>query len=402
MVNEKEGQREKWTESEFSVDHPKRKEENVRDPTVFTGGLTTTLTGLHCDLQILDDVVVLENAYTEEGRSKVELQYSLLASILAADGQQVAVGTRYHPHDMYGKLISLKVRRYDFNGNFVKDEDLYEVFERTVENIGDGSGQFLWPRQQSKDGQSFGFNREILEEKRALYFDKIQFRAQYYNDPNSDDSFAIPKECFQYYDKGFLTFEYDTWRFKGRRLNIFACMDFAYTTKDRSDYTAIVVVGIDSERNFYVLDIDRFKTEQIDEMFDHLVRLQQKWLFNKIKAEVSGAQSVVVNTLKNEYIRPSGLALSVEEFTPPRHLGAKEERIAAVLRPRYINRQIWHYLGGNCQTLEDELVLTNPSHDDVKDALASCVDSCVAPARTLNKPMYTMDTMKFSRFGGVN
>ena len=38
------------------LDHPLRKKENVRDPSIFTGGLTTSLTGLHCDIAVLDDV----------------------------------------------------------------------------------------------------------------------------------------------------------------------------------------------------------------------------------------------------------------------------------------------------------------------------------------------------------
>ena len=58
MVKEDEGKRKRWTTSEISVDHPKRAEENVRDPTIFTAGLTTGIVGLHCDIAILDDVVV--------------------------------------------------------------------------------------------------------------------------------------------------------------------------------------------------------------------------------------------------------------------------------------------------------------------------------------------------------
>lgn len=81
MVNVDENKREKWTESEISIDHPDRKKWNVRDPTVFTAGLTTTITGMHCDMAVLDDVVVKENAYTEDGRLKVREQYSLLSSI---------------------------------------------------------------------------------------------------------------------------------------------------------------------------------------------------------------------------------------------------------------------------------------------------------------------------------
>jgi hypothetical protein len=86
MLHRDEGKREKWTSTEFSVDHPLRKAEAVRDPTVFTGGLTTTITGLHCDIAVLDDVVIRENAYTEDGRDKVKGQYSLLSSIEAGDG----------------------------------------------------------------------------------------------------------------------------------------------------------------------------------------------------------------------------------------------------------------------------------------------------------------------------
>ena len=90
LINIEEGKREKWTQSEVSVDHPRRTEEGIRDPTVFTGGLTTSLTGMHCDIAILDDVVVQENAYTEEGREKVKSQYSLLASIEGAGARECA------------------------------------------------------------------------------------------------------------------------------------------------------------------------------------------------------------------------------------------------------------------------------------------------------------------------
>jgi hypothetical protein len=99
-VNADEGKRARWTNSEIALDHPLRKKENVRDPSVFTGGLTTSLTGMHCDIAVLDDVVVYENAYTGEGRNKVKSQYSLFSSIEGADAKEWVVGTRYHPADL--------------------------------------------------------------------------------------------------------------------------------------------------------------------------------------------------------------------------------------------------------------------------------------------------------------
>ncbi len=401
MVLPDEGKREKWTETEISVDHPKRKAEFIRDPTVFTAGLTTAIVGMHCDIAIMDDVVTSQNGLTEEGREKTESQYSLLASIESSDACEWIVGTRYHPKDLYGTLLEKKVSVFNEEGELVAEDDLYEVFEKQVESIGDGTGEFLWPRQQRKDGKWFGFNKAILATKKAQYLDQVQFRAQYYNDPNSAEGNSIPRDCFQYYDRSFLTRSGSYWHFKGKRLNVFAAMDFAYTIRAKSDYSAIVVVGVDEAHNYYVLDIDRFKTNIISEYFDHLLRLHQKWDFRKIRAEVTAAQSVIVEDLKVNYIRRHGLALSIDEFKPNRYLGAKEERLAAILQPRYANRQIWHYLGGNCQTLEEELMQAHPSHDDVKDALATAVDACIAPAAQNYSPMMSQtNAYTHSRFGG--
>ena len=201
MVNEEEGKRAKWTNSEIEVDHPLRAEEGVRDPTVFTGGLTTSLTGLHCDIAVLDDVVVFENAYTKEGRDKVESQYSLLSSIEGADAEEWVVGTRYHPKDLYGMCMAMREETFDDDGEISGSTPVYEVFERAVEDRGDGTGEFLWPRQSRGDGRYFGFDRQILAKKRAKYLDRTQFRAQYYNDPNDPESQRINTELFQYYDR---------------------------------------------------------------------------------------------------------------------------------------------------------------------------------------------------------
>ena len=403
MTHPEEGKREKWTNSEISVDHPLRKAEAIRDPTVFTGGLTTGLTGLHCDIAVLDDVVVKENAYTEEGREKVRQQYSLLASIEGADAREWVVGTRYFPADLYNDMLSMSVEEYDANGDQTSEFKLYEVFERQVEDIGDGSGQYLWPRQQRSDGKWYGFDQRILAQKRAKYLDKTQFRAQYYNDPNDAESAPIQRDLFQYYNKGLIQRQNGGVYYNSRRLNVFAAVDFAYSLSKKADFTAIVVVGVDSFNNYYVLDIDRFKTDKIKDYFDKILSLHNTWYFRKIRAEVTAAQSIIVKELKDNYIRQWGLALSIDEHRPTRHIGTKEERMFASLNPRYENRQVWHYKGGNCEILEEELVLQNPAHDDVKDCLASCFEICVPPSGGMfvakSRPW---ETTQRSRFGGIS
>lgn len=398
-VHADEGKRSRWTTSEIALDHPLRKKENVRDPSIFTGGLTTSLTGMHCDIAVLDDVVVYENAYTGEGRQKVKSQYSLLSSIEGANAKEWVVGTRYHPIDLYNDLMQMTEDQYDAEGNKVGEDNIYEVFERAVENMGDGTGEFLWSRQQRRDGKFFGFDRQILAKKRGQYLDKSQFRAQYYNDPSDPDNIPVGTDKFQYYDRKHLKQDSGFWFYKDKKLNVFASVDFAFSLSKKADYTAIVVVGIDADNNIYVLDIDRFKTDRISDYFDHIFHLVSKWSFRKIRAEVSVAQQAIVRQIK-ELIKQHGLSLSVDEFRPNKHQGNKEERISAILEPRYDNLQIWHYRGGNIQTLEEELMSRNPPHDDIKDALASAVDMAVKPARQTNRTKSPNIVWAGNRFRG--
>ncbi len=402
MVNEEEAKREKWTEREISLDHPKRKEESIRDPSIFTAGLTTNIVGMHCDIAVLDDVVVAANAYQESTREKVKEQYGYLSSIEAADAREWVVGTRYHPLDLYSDLIAMNVERYDEYGNKLSEEPLFEVKQHEVESVGDGTGEFLWPRQQRSDGRWFGFDAAILADKRSKYANRIHFRAQYYNDPQDIESSPIQRSLFQYYDPNFLARANGRWQFRGTPLNVVAAVDFAYSLEAKADYTSIVVVGVDGNHNYYVLEIDRFKTKKISEYYQHILKLYDKWGFRKLRAEVTAAQIVIVNDLRDNYIRPNGLTLAIEEYRPSRWQGSKEERIMAALEPKYANRQIWHYQSGNCQTLEEELIFANPAHDDVKDALASAIDFAVPPMNMFTQNRTYANTIKFnSRWGGV-
>jgi hypothetical protein len=400
-VNPEEGKRAKWTESEIELDHPSRKENLIRDPTIICGGLTTSLTGFHCDIAVLDDVVVMENAYTAEGRNKVKTQYSLLSSIEGTDSEEWVVGTRYHPKDLYQEMIEMSEDVYDDEtGEVIDARPIYEVFERKVEDSGDGTGTFLWPRVQRSDGKWFGFNRSILAKKRAQYLDRLQFRAQYYNDPTDPDNRPIDYDKFQYYDSNLLTLTDGSWYYQGRKLNLVAAIDFAVSVSKRSDFTAIVVIGVDYYSNIYVLDIARFKTELISGYYKELLRLIQKWGFRRMRMEATAAQSAIVKELREMYLKPNNIYLKIEEYKPTKHQGSKEERMAAILEPRYDNMMMWHGRGGNFEVLENELI-SSQGHDDVKDALAQAVEIAVAPSYLgQNTRSQEKNVVYHPRFGG--
>src|SRR5690606_15264331 len=94
--------------------------------------------------------------------------------------------------------------------------------------------------------------------------------------------------------------------YNGRKLNVFAAVDFAFTVDRKADYTAIVVVGVDAHNNYYILDIARFRTDRVKEYFENILMLHKKWNFRKIRAEATAAQSIIIKDLKENYIRPYG------------------------------------------------------------------------------------------------
>lgn len=397
MINPDEGKREKWAAMEIAVDHPKRKEEGVRDPTVKAAGLTTNITGFHAGYIFLDDIVVPNNAYTEEGRNKVAALYSQLSSIKTTGGKTIAVGTRYHPRDIYNTLMERMLEIYE-DGELVDKVPLYAVFQKVVET----DGEYLWPRSVRSDGRYFGFDDNELAKKRAEYLDVTQYYAQYYNNPNDPTAARVNSRLFQYYDRKFLEQIDGYWTYKGIRLNVVAAIDFAFSLSKKADFTSIVVIGVDADNQYYILDIDRFKTSSIKVYYEHILTLHNKWSFRKLRAEITAAQEVIVNTLKHDYIVPNGLVLSVDDYRPTRHEGSKEERMYGTLTPRYENLQMWHYKGGNCQILEEELQLEHPPHDDVMDALTAAVDVVVPPSRAgWGSSRRKSNIVYHTKFGGI-
>lgn len=397
-VNPQEGLREKWSVKKMSIDHPKRRDEGIRDATIATAGLTTNTTGWHADIILADDLVVPENAYTPEGRESVSKKASQFTSIRNAGGFTLACGTRYHPNDIYATWKEQSYAVYNDEGEQIDILPVWEIKEYVVEQ----DGIFIWPRViRAKDKKAFGFDNNTLSRIKAEYSDRTQFYAQYYNDPNDPSSDRISRDKFQYYNPRLLRLEGSRWFYSGKRLNVFAAVDFAFSLNRDADFTAIVVIGIDEDSNIYVLDIDRFKTKKIIDYFEAIAKLHSKWRFSKLNAEVTVAQVVIVEAIK-DYIKQRGMRLTVNDHRPGRQEGSKEQRIAAILEPRYDDDKMWHFEGGWTSVLEEELVQARPAHDDIKDALASAVSISIKPQRSSKSAIkdFLVGVQPKSRFGG--
>jgi phage terminase large subunit-like protein len=404
MLHKEEGKRDKWTAWSFNVDHPKRKEMGIRDLTIIVKTVKANATGLHCDSLVFDDVVVPGNAYTEIGRKEVKAAVSQFASIKNPGGITKAVGTIYHPDDVYRDFQAATYKEYDEETReFGDDLNLWEVNKSVVESFGDMTGEYLWPRTINPyDNKPYGFNPQTLAQIQAQYFsvgENAQFYAQYYNDPNDPSSEKVSRESIQYYKPEHVVFNDGHYYYKDRRLALTAAMDVAWTVNKGSDYTAICVIGTDFENNTYVLGLERFKTQDFNVYYDHVVGLHHQWGFRKLFIETNAGGTLVANEVKR-LLRQNGANLVVEGKAAVGQEGKKEEKHNALLIPRVKNGTVYFSKGGLTSVAIEEIVLERPPHDDLKDVLTLAISKATAPAR----PTYsTIDKkpVKFnSRFGG--
>jgi len=406
MIRKEEAKRDKWSAWAINVDHPVRKERGIRDHTIIVKTVKSNAIGLHCSDLVLDDVVVPRYAYSDVGRREVQASVSQFASIKNPGATTKAVGTRYHPRDLYSLFNEAYVATWDSEtGEFVGKELLWEILEEKAESRGDMTGNFLWPRVQCPDtGEWYGFDQQILASIKAQYESTgqmEQFYAQYYNDPNDPNSRRVSRDSFSYYEKKGLVQEEGHWYFDGKKLSIFAAMDVAWTQGNRSDYTAIVVIGINSDGFIYVLDLDRFKTSDFDVYYEKVIDLAHYWGFRKMRIETNAGGKLVKQEIER-LIRANGQTLAIDAKATTRHDGSKNERHAAVVEPRYKQGTIFHFRGGLIPELEEEIVLSKPRHDDLEDALCACIEISKPPgARFDGRIEKVLNISAHPRFGGT-
>lgn len=156
----------------------------------------------------------------------------------------------------------------------------------------------------------------------------------------------------------------------GRKpLVFYAGGDLAITEKERGDYTAFVVVGIDSDGIMYVMDVirERFDGRGIVNM---ILKLQKQWNLQWFALESDKTAKSITPFLNEEMIKPGNQIVNVIPVIPHHDKTARATPMQGRMRIGAVkfNKSADFY-----PTLESEL-LTFPRgrHDDQVDAL-SCI-----------------------------
>lgn len=226
-----------------------------------------------------------------------------------------------------------------------------------------------------KDGKSTWDGKYTLEyiEKERNTFEKLGKTDTWYRERMcesiSPDSQMFKEDYFKTYD----------WKdLKLSELNVFMTVDLAISQRVTADYTAIMVVGVNKDNHWFILDCSygRYDPSQtIDEIF----KMVGKWNPQKVGVEKVAYQAAIHHFLDKEMPRRNMFFT----ITPLLAQRKKEERISA-LQPRFSSGSVW--IPRDAGTWWDELkgeMLAFPHgiHDDLLDALAYVEQIAVTPLR---------------------
>ncbi len=191
--------------------------------------------------------------------------------------------------------------------------------------------------------------------------------SQYLNNPIPDKAATFQREWFQ---------KFDIEDIRGKTLTKVMTIDPAISLEKEADYTAIIVCGIDTFGNIFVLDMfrDRVSPSQlIAKIFD----LNEMWHPNSIGVETVSYQKALSYSLKEE-MQKRRKYLPIHELKPQER--AKDMRIRG-LQPQYAAKKIYHRAGHPItQYLEAELTaFPRGIHDDLVDSFSYALDLLFPP-----------------------
>ena len=249
----------KWSELEGIV--VKRKG-NPNELSIEASGLTDGQpTSKHYDGRVYDDVVTLESVNTTDQMKKVKEAYELSDNLGKEGGFERVIGTRYHRYDLYNDLIDggvLTPRIFPCREIDSYNEDNEPVY-----------------------GKSVLYSEDYLNKKEAKQGPST-FGAQMLCDPLSGSVSGFKRSWINRYSR-------DPWD-ESVGKNCYILVDAANAKRKESDYTAMNVVGLGADGNYYLLDIVRQRlnlTERTDKLFE----LVNRWGPLKVGYEQYGKDS---------------------------------------------------------------------------------------------------------------
>lgn len=332
-----------WNDKEFTVN---RRTVIKKEATVSALGASGAVVSKHFDIIIGDDLVGFENARTEAQRKVLkEWFYSSLYPTLEPDGEIHILGTRYSPMDLYEDLI--KSRNYKVN------------VQQAI-TVKDGQEYSLWESKFSLEKL-----RSIREEAGLIIFNM-----QYQNNTELAKGKIFKYKYFKHFEE--YDIDYDLNRVRVKVLDsqgvpywipvrIYMGADLAISEDETSnnDYFVLTVIGVDKNKNVYVLDY-------LKERLTFNAQLNAILDYGKNKFPM--VERIGVETVQYQ----KSLAQEIRRLSllPVINIQTSKDKVTRAMRRSALfeNGKVWFRIG--MDDLEECLLLfPEVDHDDLFDGL---------------------------------
>ena len=230
-----------------------KRSSNPKEATLEGWGLVDSMpTGRHFFERIYDDVITERFARTPDMIAKSTESWELSLNLGARGGLERYIGTRYSYNDTYRTIMQRGTAKP-------------RIIAATKDGTVEGEPWFLTTEELAKKRRDMG---------------PYIFACQMLQNPMADETQGFKRDWINHYHDRFNT----SW------MNLYLLVDPASEKKKTSDYTAMAVIGLGTDNNYYLVDLvrDRFNLTQRAETLLHLHR---KWQPKGVGYERYGMQA---------------------------------------------------------------------------------------------------------------
>ena len=312
---------------------------------------------LRPDLIVCDDLEGDEQVLNKDRREKFRKWFfGALIPCKSATGIVRVVGTILHldsllnrlmPEDSNKYTVVEPLRSYSLNSREVWKSVRYRAHDEDFSNI-------LWPSRWTK---------AELEKTRQAFIDQGMpevYSQEYLNYPVDEATSYFKREDFKEIPK----FELEALENEHKKLVYYAAVDFAISTRERSDYTVIAIAGMDERGFMYMMDIRRGRWDAL-QIVEEMFAVQQMYDPQVIVTEKGAIEKAVGAVLRSEMLKRN-IYMNLMPMTPTKDKQSRARSFQARLRAggvKFDKTASWY------PEYEDEMArFPKARHDDQVDA----------------------------------
>jgi predicted phage terminase large subunit-like protein len=309
--------------------------------------------GMRPDLIVCDDMENDEAVMNADRREKFRRWfYGALLPARASGGKVIIVGTILHMDSLLERLMSPQAGSkiiYDDLKSFPdNDKGIWKSVKYRAHN--EDFSKILWPEQWPKE---------------ALQAERQSFLEQGLSDVYSREflNYTIDESIAYFKRDDFLPINDND---REARVVYYSGVDFAISTKERSDYTVIATVGVNENGELLVVDVRRGRWDSND-IIEEIFSVQRRYKPELMIVETGAIEKAIGPFLRKAMVERNSY-INLYPMTPTKDKLTRARGLQARMRAggiRFDKDKTWY------ATLEDEMArFPRDRHDDQVDALS--------------------------------